>query len=263
MIPCAWEVVVPSEVCSDWNNYPQTTKDTALWLASTYLWAATGRRFGICPVTVRPTQNRTPEPAAYQDFGASPAGGPILYNGRWFNQSCSTWCCGEATCAVVLRGPVAEVTEVLVDGTVVPGSAYRVDVAGGAYLLVRTDGKCWPACQNFTRATDQMGTFEVTYGRGQALPEALAIATAMLACQYGRFLSTGTCKLPARMTRLSRQGVEVQVEPPEPDGQSTGIREVDTVVNALNPSGRQRPPVLLSPDLPENCDRMTVWTGGS
>lgn len=269
MIPCSWDVVIPSELCPDWSGYTQPVKDSALWLASTYLWAATGRQYGACPVVVRPAQP-VGSPMAYQDFPVIPGseglgvpGGPYLFGGRWYNAGCTSGCCGSSGCAIVLRGPVYAMTEVLVDGAVVAPSAYRVDVTQGAYLLVRTDGSCWPTCQNFTRETDQPGTFEVSYELGRAIPEALAIATALLACQYGKHFTGGVCALPATMTRLARQGVEVEVAPPDPPAGLTGLKGVDEVVLALNPSRRQAPPIVLSPDLPENCDRRTVIPAGS
>lgn len=67
--------------------------------------------------------------------------------------------------------------------------------------------------------------------------------------------------MPVTMTRLSRQGVEVEVEPPG-DG-VTGIREVDDIVVMFNPSKRRSAPMILSPDLPELCDRITPVQGGS
>jgi hypothetical protein len=85
----------------------------------------------------------------------------------------------------------------------------------------------------------------------------------MLACEYAKSLNGGACKLPAKMTRLSRQGVEVEVSSPDPIDGRTGIREVDDVIAALNPSRRQAPPLLLSPDIPGACDRMTVVPAGS
>lgn len=266
--PCAWDVVIPTDFCSDWESYPQATKDSALWLASTYLWAATGRQYGPCPITIRPSQGARSE-ILYQDYAVRPGqaglgvpGGPFLFGGRWFNSGCATACCGSSACAVVLRGPVAYVDEVMVGDEVVPPSAYRVDVAGGAWLLVRTDGECWPACQNFTADEGEEGSFSVTYGYGRALPEALAIATAQLACEWAKGLAGGACKLPAKMTRLSRQGVEVELESPDP-GEKTGLAQVDVVVAMLNPSKRASPPLLFSPDLPELCDRMTVIGAGS
>jgi hypothetical protein len=91
----------------------------------------------------------------------------------------------------------------------------------------------------------------------------LAVAAAMLACEFSKALAGGPCKLPSKMTRLSRQGVEVELEPPDPADGKTGIREVDMVVSMLNPGKRQGAPVVMSPDLPETCDRVTVIGAGS
>ena len=269
--PCEWDVdPVALGVCEDWAGYPAALQETALALASSFLWAATGRRFGVCPVTVRPSQAKIGEGLAYQAFPVAPGlgglgqpGGPFLFAGRWFNSGCVSACCGNSACAVVLRGPVATVEEVLVGDEVIPASAYRVDVTSGAYLLVRIDGECWPACQNFTADEGEPGSFVVTYGLGVPLPVALQVATALLACEYAKGLSGGPCKLPSKMTQLTRQGVTVELEPPEPVDGRTGIREVDDVITSLNPGKRQRPPVLLSPDLPEACDRVTVIGPGS
>lgn len=266
-MPCAWDV--SCEVCPGFADYDDTIRDTSLWLASTILWAATGRRFGVCPVTVRPLQPKRGE-VVYQDFPVLPghdglgrSGGPFLFSGRWFNAGCVSACCGNSSCAIVLRGPVASVSMVLVDGEVVLDSAYRVDVVNGVYLLVRIDGECWPACQNMSADVTETGTFEVTYGVGTELPPALMIATALLACEYAKHLNGAACSLPAKMTRLSRQGVEVEVAAPDAVAGSTGIKMVDEVIHALNPGRRQAPPRVMSPDLPETCDRYTVISAGS
>lgn len=269
--PCDWDVdPVALGVCSDWAGYAPTTKAAALDLATLYLWAATGRRFGVCPLTIRPSQTVRAE-IAYRAYPVIPgsqaglgvAGGPFLFDGRWFNAGCSSACCGSSACSIVLRGPVADVIEVTVGADIIAPSAYRVDVTGGVYLLVRIDGECWPRCQNFRNDPPEDDTFEVTYLIGSPLPPALAVAAALLACEYAKGLSGGPCKLPAKMRRLSRQGVELELEVPDAALGTTGIREVDDVVFALNPTRRQRPPVLLSPDLPENCDRVTVLQAGS
>ena len=267
MIPCAWDVVIPD--CPEWEDYPQATKDSALWLASTFLWAATGRRFGACPITVRPAQSQFEDPV-YRVYPATPGSGPgvagpYLFAGVWRNCGCGSSCCCRPMCSVVLRGPVAGVDEVLVDGEVVPSTAYRVDVTDGQWHLVRLDGTCWPTCQDFTAAENAAGAFAVTYQIGTELPEALAIATAILACEYAKSINGGPCKLPARMTRMSRQGVEIEVESPDTArGELTGIREVDDVITALNPTGRKSPPMILSLDMPGLCDRVTVvHPGGS
>jgi hypothetical protein len=156
------------------------------------------------------------------------------------------------------------VDEVLVNGEAVSPTVYRVDVAAGAWHLVRLDGTCWPTCQTFTAAEDAAGAFAVTYQRGTELPEALAIATGLLACEYAKFLASGSCTLPARMTRLSRQGVEVEVAPADPSAGLTGIKIVDDVILTLNPTHRRGPWRIMSPDLDSACDRVTaIYPGGS
>lgn len=269
--PCSTWEIDPSELgmCPNWGTYSPEVQAAALDLATFWLWSATGRRFGPCPVTVRPSQ-RLGQPMQYLDYPVTPgfesspaAGGPYLFGGRWFNAGCSSACCGDSACAIVLRGPVYAIEEVTVGAEVVPASAYRVDVTGGAYLLVRIDGECWPTCQSVAAEPGEPGAFVVAYEIGEAIPAALELAAAALACEYGKHLTGGACSLPAKMTRLSRQGVEVEVAAPSPKDNKTGIRLVDDVVAMLNPSGRLSAPRVMSPDLPENCDRYTVVPAGS
>lgn len=262
-LSCDWDVDPAAlGVCPDWAGYPEATRDTALHLASDYLWAATGRQYGVCPVTVQPRQGRGGTDDGYRVYPAWPGGGdgagyvpgPFLFGGKWFNSGCDS-CCNSGGCAIVLRGPVASIDEVVIDGEVVSPANYRVDVTAGEYLLVRTgpEGSCWPSCGS------EPDDFSVTYGIGRALPVSLQVAAALLACEYAKGIAGGPCKLPARMTRLSRQGVDIEVEAVDGAAGSTGIREVDDVIAMLNPTKRLYPPVLLSPDLAGNCDRVTVW----
>jgi hypothetical protein len=269
--PCSTWDVDPAAlgVCSGWSGYSTAVKASALELASFWLWAATGRRFGPCPVEVRPSQKRG-QPLQYVDYavipgyGGNPAvGGPYLFGGRWFNAGCASACCGNNACAIVLQGPVYAVDEVTVGDEVVPPSAYRVDVSGGAWLLVRIDGECWPTCQDVAAEPGEPGSFVVAYEIGEQIPAVLALAAGALACEYGKFLTGGACSLPAKMTRLSRQGVEVEVASPDPAAGTSGIKLVDDVVAMLNPTGRRSAPRVMSPDLPENCDRYTVVPAGS
>lgn len=268
MSPCDWDVD-PTEfgVCPDWATYSAAVRTTALHLATLFLWSATGRRFGVCPVTVRPSQSDYRDPV-YRTYPVTPGqdppvSGPYLHDGLWHNCCRRSPCC-DVTCAVVLRGPVHSITEVLVNGVVVPSESYRVDVTQGAYRLVRLDGTCWPTCQNFQADEADDGAFVVTYEIGLPLPVALEVATAILACEYAKGLVGSACKLPAKMTRLSRQGVEVEVEQPSPDDDSrTGIPAVDRVIASLNPSKRRGPVIVMSPDLEETCDRFTVIHPGA
>ncbi|MCZ7478885.1 hypothetical protein [Micromonospora sp. WMMC273] len=250
MGPCAWEV---TPTCPDWNRYSEQQRADAIAVATLLLWAATGRRYGQCEVTVRPC-NPPPPPRLYVTYpvtGDAVSGdggggyGPVLDGGRWFNR-CGAGCSCSSRCEVLLDGPVTAdaIVAVTVDGGVVPGSSYEMHDGN---VLVRTDGLCWPSCAD--PATDQ---FQVTYLRGLPPPPALLAAAAMLACEVAAGGAGGPCRLPARMSSLTRQGVEVQVEQIT-DGTDpfvTGIPEVDRIVSALNPHRRHGPAVVLSPDLP-------------
>jgi hypothetical protein len=238
--PCNWDVD-PGElgVCSGWGDHAEPVQEAALELASTFLWAATGRQYGPCSVTVRPCHDRFEDPA-YRSYAAWPgqdpamsAPFPILDGGVWRNCGCGPRCCCRPKCAVALRGPVAGVLEVTVDGETISPEDYRVDVAEGTYWLVRLDGMCWPTCQDFESGPSAEGAFTVSYERGRELPKALELATAILACEYAKSMTGGECRLPARMTQLNRQGVTVEVEPASPEEGQTGITEVDAIVHAL------------------------------
>jgi hypothetical protein len=50
--PCNW--VLDMDTCGTWGDYETEVQDAAKQAATTILWAATGRRYGLCEVTVRP-----------------------------------------------------------------------------------------------------------------------------------------------------------------------------------------------------------------
>jgi hypothetical protein len=232
------------------------------------MWAATGRRFGPCEVTVRPCQTRE-RAEAYRAYpvwwsGDGFAGPfPFLFGGVWANCGCGVGCCCRPRCAILMDGPVDSIVEVLVDGVMVPSTEYRVDVAQGGYWLVKTSAGCWPTCQDFNVAGDEVGAFQVTYGRGAPVPDSVLGATAILACTLGKQIGGADCGLPPRLSALTRQGVSAEfiTDSIDVDTFTTGINLVDMVIRAENPSRRTRPPVVLSPDLQDNRDRRTIIGG--
>lgn len=261
---CGWDVD-PAIQCAAWADYPVAIQDAALSIATTVLWAATGRRYGACELTVRPCQNRERAEAyrAYPVWWTTAEFGgpyPFLFAGQWANCGCGTQCCCRARCEIVLDGPVTSVVEVLVDGVAVPADEYRVDVAEGAYHLVKTSSGCWPTCQDFNVNGDEVGAFQITYTRGRPTPPSALFAAGLLACTIAKQLSGADCGLPPRMSSLSRQGVTADfiVESIDVDTFTTGIQQVDMVIRALNPSRRTRPPAILSPDMPAGRDRITI-----
>lgn len=255
--PCApWPV--NTDCCAtEWETYtPEQQTDAVTW-ASYILWAATGRRFGTCPVTVRPCGAGCVHGGGYMTWpvrlGSSntAAAGPwIPYvdgGGTWRNCACPGSCSCSARCQVLLPGPVSSITEVTVDAVIVDPSGYRVD---NLSTLVRTDGECWPTCQDFNVTGPAEGTFEVVYERGTAVPLAGQIAAGKLACDYAKSCATG-CVLPGNLSSLTRQGTEVTMVDPTEVLQAglTGIHEVDLFIQSANPYRLRERSRLYSPDI--------------
>lgn len=245
MPPCNWQISMDD--CPDWGEYEPEVKTSALEFASTILWAATGRRFGLCDVTVRP-------------FGIVSLGTCSDVIG-WIADGLDGWLPYSyvsgayrslatrqpPNCEVWLPGRIDSVIEVMQDGVVVDPASYRVDDYS---WLVRTDGGCWPA-------TVDMGSddnvFQVRYMRGTPVPGAVLDAAATLACEWAKGrVGDKTCRLSSRVTAITRQGVSVTAL--DTDSLSkrnfTGITEVDQIIFAFNPNGLNARARVFSPDIP-------------
>lgn len=252
--------------CPDWDSgYDTAQQDLALLMAQETLRMLTGYRTANCPVTLRPCRKGCPGLATWRTYpvGASSewAGsnlGPTVIEGQWYNIGCGCGvddCDCTQVCEVRLPGEVASVEEVRQDGVVVDPTAYRVD---NGNRLVRTDGDCWPLCQDMTVDTDQPNTFSVTYTPGLALDAWGQHALGVLACEYAKAAcGTGKCRLPANVTQVVRQGVTLNLAQNPFPGGLTGIREVDGYVRRINPHGLAAPSRIFSPDTKRG--RVTTW----
>lgn len=258
--PCAW--TIDTSCCEDWASFDVAIQERATAWATYILYALSGRRFGVCEITVRPCGPRCRASSAYtaypvttDGYWAGSAGigagllSPFIRNGTWFNCGCSGSCNCTASCEAWLPGPVATVTEVFSDGVLVPSTSYRVD---DGEWLVRTDGECWPECQDLdsSNPTDP-NTLFVTYGRGVPVPVAGQIAAGILACEFAKACTGQACALPQNLSSISRQGIEVSLPDPSDLLQQglTGIADVDLWIMAVNPyrkAGRSR---VYSPDI--------------
>jgi hypothetical protein len=252
--PCDWGV--DTTCIPGWGDYTNEQRSRAISWATFVLDALTGHQFAQCPVTVRPCgpgcglfNGYTTWPvAAPAQGGPGPWMVPYILNGVWLNCSCSGGCSCLPACRVDLGVPVAEVTEVKVNGLVLDPSAYELQ---GAFL-VRTDGgECWPSCQDPAVPDTEDGTFSVTYRPGRALPIAGQIAAGKLAGEFVKACAGSSCALPAQISSLSRQGVDVEFVDPSTvfENGRTGIYEVDLFLNAVNPTGMRRRSRVLSPDI--------------
>lgn len=239
--------------CSDWpvawdrceasvsTQSPEVT-GMAVNMATRILWALSGRQYGACPVVLRPCRrscyDRWPSahPLTYpwSSWGGTPSNWDASY---WFASGCGT-CLGGCSCGEVpqveLPTATASVSQVLVDGAVLPPTSYRLD---NHRILVRTDGYRWPRCNNLRLADTQPGTWSVAANVGLDVPESAALPMGELACQILRAYGGEECRLPMQVQSLVRQGVTVNF----PDinaameGGRTGLYLTDLWLATVNP----------------------------
>lgn len=258
-VPCGWSI--NTSCCPTWSTYTVEVRNQATIWATSILHALSGRQFGACPVTIRPCGPRDNPSGGWMAYPVTTDGAytgmgwpasllsPYVLDGVWHNCACAGACCCRATAEAWLPGPVDSVTEVRVDGVILDPSTYRVD---NDTWLVRTDGGRWPECQDLdTSDPAAAGTFFVTYLRGKALPLAGTLAAGQLACEYAKACSGADCRLPAQLTSLARQGVEITL----PDTTAllnaglTGVADVDLWLRSVNPDCKTHRSRVYSPDI--------------
>lgn len=262
--PDGWTVTDFSGCTDTWTQLSSDQQALALRLAAFTVYSLTGRQFGTVTLTLRPC-NAPLLPPLYQTYPVNlinPWGTdegnsyyPVyIQNGVWHNAGCrGINCCG-ATCEVELPQTVS-ITSVSVDGATVDPSAYRVD---NRRWLVRTDGACWPMCQDFDKNSGT-NVFTITGVFGRTVPQEALDAASLLACEIGKAIKGQPCRLPQRMQSLSRQGVSVQFPSVNSylDRGLTGLNEVDQLVVQLNPNRLTQAPLVVSPDV--SPVRVTTW----
>ncbi|HEY6415792.1 MAG TPA: hypothetical protein VIX41_06130, partial [Acidimicrobiales bacterium] len=239
--PCVpWETDV--SCCEDWDELDPALQLRGLDLAWSTLRTLTGGRVGACPVLVRPC---VPEPC---DWCTGQWLNPVIVDGRWVNRACGApgcWC--ERVCEVVMPGPVAMITEVWQDGVSLELGGFRVD---NGHRIVRTDGACFPACQNLDRPLSAGCTFGIAYVPGIVPSSAGLWAAGVLACEYAKACAGAKCRLPSNVTTIARQGVSMTMGTGLFPDNVTGIREVDAFVFSVNPNALRIPSTVWSPDVP-------------
>ena len=185
-----------------------TIEETAVDL----LWNFSGRKFGVCPVVIRPCAVILP--TGNRDFMTPKVGGggmalqPVLIDGQWQNLTCSGYCTTTGPSALRLPGPVVSITEVKIDGAVVPAGQYRLDYRN---VLIRNGGLTWPVTQQLLADADSdVNTFQISYERGVPVPIGGQLAAGRLACEMAKaYVLDASCKLPQRVQTVTRQGVTV------------------------------------------------------
>lgn len=215
---------------------------TAVEVAASVLYGLSGRRFGLCTVTLRPCRQDcygdswpTIMGTSYGETYPTPA----LYAGQWYNITCGS-CTSGCSCAqvseVTLPGPVFDITQVKVDGVVLtPGIDYRLD---SNRFLVRLGGEMWPLCNDINLADTEVGTWSVTYRHGEPLSALGKMALGELAAEFAKALVCDEgCRLPKPVQSLSRQGVDLTFLDPNEVFQAgrTGLYLPDLFLTTENP----------------------------
>lgn len=154
-----------------------------------------------------------------------------------------------ATALLTLRLPDFPVTEIVAvsqGGVPIPPQRYRL-VNGRE--IERIDAAAWE------------GIFTVTYLHGAQPPPAALRAASILAGEFALAGSGLACRLPKRVSSITRQGVSMTVLDSLDifDKGRTGVPEVDSWLGSVNPA-RARPSRVWSPDL--DPDWKTVDTPG-
>lgn len=252
--PCGWKVT-KCGCGSCWSTYTPEVRETAEALATGIMWAATGRKYGLCDIVVQPCV-KAALPRDYQTYevGSPDYGMAYIHNGQWHN-GCSaegSSCC--TGCELELEGPTTTdgITAVSENGVLLPIDSYLV--MNGS-ILVRTDGECWSTCTNYS--SQSPSKLQIEYKKGIAIPDHVQKATERLACEFAKACAGAACALPRRLKSITRQGVEATISDISKSSRSggssrgpiqTGVYEVDIVIQLENPAGRSSSSIVWSPD---------------
>lgn len=266
--PCEWPLALCSDAleaegvsdvtqCPSIASLSPAMQEIVVDAAIEFLWNATGQKFGLCPVTIRPCDSGCYKSSTYRGWSGIPRGGwgwgswePYIFNGNWYNiacGSCQGQCDSSHMSTVQIPGPVASVSEVVLDGAVF--TDWTFDNLG----LHRTDGDKWPFSQKQALPLTEPDTWGVTYMQGIAVPDGGQMAAGTLACEFAKAAcGSGECALPRRVQTIVRQGVTVAFQDNFSMlfgklGPMTGIWLVDQWIASVNYAARRRSRVL-TPD---------------
>lgn len=256
------------------NSETAAVLEEAAAAASQLAYELSARQFpGLSPpVKVRPCRQTC------SCFGTSPSLGVGMWywTSSWYGGVGWTWrnecgerCgCGTAEYVRLAGYPVREIVEVKIDGGVVDPATYalseRTDIIRLSDPGPPPVQRSWPDCQDLTLDDDQPGTFSVVYTWGVDPPLLGVLAVSALACELAKGcldLAGAPCKLPARATKVVRQGITYERLVPLAEllmTGATGILSWDSFMAAYNPSGLGRRPAVFSPDVQPYAQRQ--WT---
>ncbi len=150
-------------------------------------------------------------------------------------------CATQHRYGIPLPGPVYDIVQVVSGATIYPSTDYYVR----GRVLLRQAHQIWPDTVTV-----------VTYRRGRQVPPGGDSAAAVLAAELAAAGSGGKCRLPARATRVSREGIDVDIADPMDylTAGLTGVPEVDAWISTHNPHRLKTDSIAWSPDIDPAAD---------
>lgn len=282
--PCSWSELIDLSCCLvsgayldpcllDGDPVSQTIIDNAKLVASQVLWAATGRQFSQCSVTLRPCRQCDDECCvpSFDNYTSDGYGSFGYYpfhqaDGTWINKSCG--CQDNCSCTnlseVMLPYPTCSIDEVKVDGVVLSADEYVVLNFERLVLTPTVTGITeWPRCNNLLKPDTEVGTWSVTLTYGRPVPELVLQGASEMACQLIKSCMNKPCQLPQRISSVTRQGVSISFLDSMDflDKGRTGLYWVDLAIQMYNPRGLARRPTVYSPDVKGKW-AVTTWQAG-
>lgn len=267
--PCGtWEL--DDTCCDDWVGYSPEVTGRAATLAVNHLWRATGRRFGVCDLTIRPCKTscfNLPY-STYTGGPARPPGlisthtlSPTLIDGKWFNFNggvfaCSTCFCDTPDILALPTAPVISVDDITVDGVSITLEGFKLI---GPNRLVAPSGFTFPTCQNIGLAAGEEGTWSITYTHGRVPPPDAPYALGLLACEFAKACVGEKCRLPGNLERMTRSGITQSFSPNQIP--FTGVHEVDAFIKGVNPNLLTQRSTVTTPDTLKDSPAVVRWIG--
>lgn len=242
------------DVCAPCDEIDAVLLDSMLEAASLILYELTGRRWpGECEEVVYPTSE---ECLSWLGIGAFRPGQDASWPTAWMGWP--SYPHRNRRRGIRLPGyPVTSIEQVVINGEVVDPSLYRVDddrwlIYIPPVPLSVGDRQNWPIINDERLALGSDFTWSVDYWYGNGPPPGGREAAAALGCEMAKSCSpevAGECRLPARISSITRQGVTMAILDPLTlfsDG-LTGLPEVDMWVAAMRLGVKRRPASIVVP----------------
>lgn len=161
--------------------------------------------------------------------------------------------CACNTNEFVFHGWVQSITSVTIDGVLQDAAQYALYDNRRLVRSAGADGGrlFWPCCQRLDLPLTEPGTWGISYIAGRPIPAGGKRAAREFACELAKAqLGDDSCKLPAHLQTITRQGITMAVLDAQEyykEGR-TGLTPVDSWLAAVNPMGLRRGARIMSPD---------------